>query len=160
MRTLIVFIACMLSCCYAANNASAGDISAMQVFATGFTYWGGQVGWNNFTDPCGLPWGGISCSGASPNRVVVINLQNKGFIGTVNPVIGNLTALNTFEITPSWNISGTIPSTLYTLSSLTTLALGSNSLTGTIPTEIPTAFPNMNFMNFANTYFTGTVPTT
>ncbi|XP_019413184.1 PREDICTED: probable LRR receptor-like serine/threonine-protein kinase At3g47570 [Lupinus angustifolius] len=112
--------------------------------------------WNDSIHHCN--WTGITCN-KSNQRVMNLNLNTQGLVGTITPYIGNLTFLTQLNL--SFNsfhgqlpqefghllylkrlsiysnyFSGNIPSNLSHCTQLIVLAAGVNNLTGTIPTWV------------------------
>ncbi|KAK6929996.1 Malectin-like domain [Dillenia turbinata] len=91
--------------------------------------------WNG--DPC-LPsqysWTGITCSTGSQIRVISLNLTDLGLSGTLSPSIANLTALSTILLGNN-SISGSIPD-LGSLKMLEILHLENNHISGEIPPSL------------------------
>ncbi|KAI3806930.1 hypothetical protein L1987_22848 [Smallanthus sonchifolius] len=118
--------------------------------------------WNETTEVCSF--NGIHCS--KGNRVRKIEFIGTGLVGLFSPVISNLTALRTINLTENWlhgnipyeisslrhlesllldfnNLDGPIPESLSSLSNLTLLVLGSNRLHSEIP---PSIFSNCTLL--------------
>ncbi|MDE2902394.1 MAG: hypothetical protein OXP73_05130 [Chloroflexota bacterium] len=82
-------------------------------------------------------WLGVTIDGAPP-RVVAIELDARGLVGTLPSAIGNLGALHTLIITGGSEpgLSGPLPPELGQLARLKTLVLRRNELSGPIPVEL------------------------
>ncbi|KAK6930663.1 Leucine-rich repeat [Dillenia turbinata] len=74
-------------------------------------------------------WSFVSCLS---NNVTVVNFAKQQFNGTISPAFANLTSLKSLYLNDN-NITGPIPQSLTTLPQLTTLDVSNNNLTGTIP---------------------------
>ena len=113
------------------------DYDALVAFfnAMGGNSWTDRTGWfkasnDENCDPCS--WRGISCN--PDGRVTKIELPNN-------------------------NLSGSLSTSIATLTNLTTLDLGQNELTGTIPTEI-LELPNLTSLILSENNFAGNLPVT
>ncbi|KAK6132021.1 hypothetical protein DH2020_034247 [Rehmannia glutinosa] len=106
--------------------------------------------WNQTTHFCS--WEGIRCGHRHPNRVVAINLQSHGLVGSLSPHIGQLSLR-------SCGLSGEIPESLIQLDRLIYIQLGENNLIGTIP---PGLFNISTIVRFgvANNELEGSIPST
>ena len=85
----------------------------------------------------GLPiddWEGVTV-GPGTNRVVKLDLRNKGLTGSVPPELGGLTQLRVLNLAHN-RLTGAVPGELGGLSSLKELRLGANLLDGGIPEEL------------------------
>ncbi|KAL9162411.1 hypothetical protein ABFS82_07G088600 [Erythranthe guttata] len=100
--------------------------------------------WNRTTNFC--TWNGVTCGRRHPNRVIAINLNSQGLMGSLSPHIGNLSFLR--KINLANNIfNSRIPQEIGLLrrleyiefsnnSNLVYLNLINNNLSGPIPPEI------------------------
>ncbi|KAH9658686.1 protein kinase domain-containing protein [Citrus sinensis] len=132
-------------------------------------------------------WIGISC-GAGRHRVTALNLSTMGLQGTIPPHLGNLSflvylnishnkfhghlpnelgqlrRLRFFSVTnntlsgsfPPW--IGSIPWSLYNISSLERIDLSSNSLSGTLPNDICIRLPKLETLYLGANQFFGHIP--
>ncbi|XP_024972087.1 putative leucine-rich repeat receptor-like serine/threonine-protein kinase At2g24130 [Cynara cardunculus var. scolymus] len=133
--------------------------------------------WNETTEVC--RFNGIVCKNG--NRVGRIALVGAGLVGPFSPVIGNLTALRTINLSDNSlygnipfgisslrhlrnlyldnnSLQGPIPGSLSSLSNLTLLALGNNGLHGEIP---PSLFSNCSLLSnldLSFNLFSGKIP--
>ncbi|GAV74792.1 LRR_1 domain-containing protein/LRRNT_2 domain-containing protein/Malectin_like domain-containing protein [Cephalotus follicularis] len=112
--------------------------------------------WNG--DPCfprEYSWTGVNCSEGPRIRVVTLNLTSMGLSGSLSASISNLTALTSIELGNN-TLSGSIPD-LSSLRMLEILHLEDNQLSG----EIPPSLGNMASLNelfLQNNNLTGQVP--
>ncbi|MBZ0281672.1 MAG: S8 family serine peptidase [Anaerolineae bacterium] len=81
-------------------------------------------------NPC--TWFGVICNGGHVTR---LELPNNNLVGTLPPVLGNLTALEELDLSSN-GLAGSIPTTFANLNSLLRLQLYNNQLNGTIPPEL------------------------
>lgn len=100
-------------------------------------------------------WTGVTCSSGT---VTAITLFNLGLTGTISTSLGTLTTLTSLRLGTNC-IAGTIPTEIGLLSSLSYLGLGINQFTSTIPTLLGrlTKLDSL-FFNFNS--LTGSVPST
>ncbi|CAL0307915.1 unnamed protein product [Lupinus luteus] len=109
------------------GDTDPNDVAALKVMFQSMNS-PSQLNWpQNGNDPCGQSWKGITCSGS---RVTEIKL-------------------------PGLELSGNLGYQLQSLTSVTTLDLSNNKLSGAIPYQLP---PNMKRLNLANNNFNGPVP--
>ncbi|KAF6165780.1 hypothetical protein GIB67_012677 [Kingdonia uniflora] len=109
------------------------DVMAMQLIARSFN--NPPSDWRG--DPC-LPrenaWTGIVCSQGKVARVYSLNLTRFGLSGSLSQNIGNLTALTSLWLGGN-QLSGSIPD-MSQLKELTSLHLENNQLDGSIPQSL------------------------
>ncbi|XP_078160318.1 leucine-rich repeat protein kinase family protein isoform X2 [Carex rostrata] len=134
--------------------------------------------WGQSDDPCGKPWEGISCTNS---RVTVIKLSTMGIKGSLSGDIGQLSELQSLDLsynkdlggplTPNigdlknlttlilvgCSFSGTVPDTIGRLSKLSYLALNSNQFSGKIPPSLG-KLSNLYWLDLADNKLTGTIP--
>ncbi|GER25096.1 leucine-rich repeat family protein [Striga asiatica] len=109
-------------------------------------------------DPClpsRYPWTGVTCSGGSRIRVISLNLTSMGLLGSISPSIARLTALSSILLGNN-SLTGSIPD-LSTLRGLQNLHLENNQLGGTIPPSLG-SLTNLNELFLQNNNLTGQVP--
>ncbi|XP_015697759.1 LRR receptor-like serine/threonine-protein kinase EFR [Oryza brachyantha] len=88
------------------------------------------LSWNDSIQFCS--WEGVFCRAKTPNRVISLNLTDRGLVGKISPSLGNLTFLKHL-ILPENAFTGQIPASLGHLHHLQTLSLANNTLQGMIP---------------------------
>lgn len=98
-------------------------------------------------------WYGITVEG---NRVTRIGLTYNNVNGPLPETIGNLTALQYFEMNIN-PMSGTLPSTIGKLTNLVSLYMYSCHLTGEIPASIGN-LKKLNILVLHNNNFSGSIP--
>eukprot|EP00656_Telonema_subtile_P024865 TRINITY_DN2701_c0_g1_i1.p2 TRINITY_DN2701_c0_g1~~TRINITY_DN2701_c0_g1_i1.p2 ORF type:complete len:124 (+),score=18.32 TRINITY_DN2701_c0_g1_i1:142-513(+) len=98
----------------AANADEASENTALRAFytATNGASWATRTDWNTGT-PCANSWFGITCTTSAGGVTSVIKVE----------LSGNL-------------LTGSIPSELSSLTSLTLLVVNTNSLSGSIPAQL------------------------
>ncbi|KAL3828810.1 hypothetical protein ACJIZ3_017612 [Penstemon smallii] len=112
--------------------------------------------WNG--DPClprGYTWTGVTCSYGSRIRVLSLNLTSMGLYGSLSPRIHRMTALTSILLGNN-SLSGTIPD-LSSLKGLEILHLEDNWLEGIIPPSLGN-LSNLNEVFLQNNNLTGYVP--
>ena len=113
-------------------------------------------GWNNHTNWLTGPvstWYGITID---TNRVTGIYLVSNNLTGTIPNSIGNLSKLNTLDLSNN-QLNGLIPTTLFYLSNLNYLYLFKNQLSGSIPDNIGNLSQLRVIYIFSNK-LTGSIP--
>lgn len=106
----------------------------------------------NAVDPCS--WAMVSCS--SEARVVSLGIPSQGLYGTLSPLIGNLTNLQTVLLQNN-NISGHIPAEIGKLSKLQTLDLSDNNFRGRIPPSL-SHLKSLHYLRLNNNSLSGDIP--
>ena len=100
-------------------------------------------------------WGTVTCN--NDLLVTDINLNNRGLTGTLPTTIGRLISMTYWGLV-GCNLHGSIPTSIGQMSSLDTLFLDSNKLSGTIPTSIA-GLTSMKNLGLGYNKLTGTLPT-
>ncbi|XP_043719822.1 receptor-like kinase TMK4 [Telopea speciosissima] len=80
-------------------------------------------------DPC-QGWTFITCD--AQKNVTIVNFAKQHFTGTISPYFANLTSLKSLLLNDN-NLSGPIPATLTSLIQLQTLDVSNNNLSGLVP---------------------------
>ncbi|KAL7584518.1 hypothetical protein Lser_V15G45835 [Lactuca serriola] len=116
--------------------------------------------WDFTSDPCSPPrvthfLCGVTCSG---NRVTQLTLDPAGYVGTLSPLVSQLTQLITIDLTDN-KFSGQIPSSLFFLPNLQTLNLGSNSFSGVIPPSVSN-LKKIQTLDISRNSLSGSLPNT
>lgn len=101
------------------------------------------------------PWTGLLCSGGA-SSIVQIDLSSFGLSGSIPNSIGTMSTLK-YLLLQTNNLVGTIPPSMGNLTSLLTLRLETNSLEGTVPNSL-TKLGRLNVLNVNDNYLTGTLP--
>ncbi|XP_008789301.2 receptor protein kinase TMK1-like [Phoenix dactylifera] len=131
----------------AAAQLAAGDAAAMRTLAKSLDP-ASKLGWLDSSDPCDH-WVGVRCSG---DRVVAIQVGNRGLSGVLPPDIRNLTALTRLELMSN-RLSGPIPS-LTGLATLETLFLANNNFSS-IPGDFFSGLYSLTNVYLDNNPFAG-----
>mmetsp|Transcript_35521 Transcript_35521/g.68087 ORF Transcript_35521/g.68087 Transcript_35521/m.68087 type:complete len:288 (-) Transcript_35521:766-1629(-) len=93
---------------------------------------------------------------AAPTTCTRFNFNRRGLTGTIPSELGALSSLT--DLSLGYNhLSGTLPSELAALLSLTDLSLDHNQIMGTIPSELAT-LTNLLYLDLNNNRLTGTMP--
>jgi Leucine-rich repeat (LRR) protein len=162
----------------ASGGALGSDDKALLAFKEGLAdrSSGKLASWNGSKGFC--RWEGVACS---RGRVVSLSLPFYGLAGTLSPVIGNLTFLQTLNLSSNWfqgevpasigrlarlqtldlsynEFYGTLPVNLSFCTSLLFLRLGSNRLHGRIPVELGDRLTGLEMLSWRNNSLTGTIP--
>ncbi|KAL0354864.1 UNVERIFIED_CONTAM: putative LRR receptor-like serine/threonine-protein kinase [Sesamum radiatum] len=123
-------------------------------------------GYNETVNYCS--WKGISCSSRHRTRVVSIDLDSQGLVGSLSPHLDNklmgdvpfefssLLKLEALALAKN-NLSGTIPSFIGNFTFLRLLSLRDCSLHGEIPESL-VHLRNLRFFNLAENRLTGRIP--
>ncbi|KAL8053363.1 hypothetical protein ABFX02_05G066300 [Erythranthe guttata] len=111
--------------------------------------------WNRTTnDYC--RWNGIVCSRMHPDRVVAINLDSLGLVGSLSPHIGNLSFLRQINFQNN-SLHGQIPQEIGLLSRIQIADLNNNSFSGPIPRNLSNC-KNLLSINLIDNNLSGTIP--
>ncbi|XP_066332041.1 LRR receptor-like serine/threonine-protein kinase EFR [Miscanthus floridulus] len=109
--------------------------------------------WNSSIPHC--QWEGVNCSRKHLWRVTVLSLVGLGLAGPISPSIGNLTFLETLNLSLN-SLSGELPP-LNRFHKLQQLVLAKNSLQGIIPDTL-TNCSNLNFLDLSENSLIGEIP--
>lgn len=107
---------------------------------------------SNSVDPCS--WRMVTCT--SDGYVSVLAIPSQNLSGTLSPMIGNLTNLQTVLL-QSNAISGPIPETIGNLEKLQTLDLSNNTFGGEIPSSLGN-LKSLKYLWLNNNSLTGPCP--
>ncbi|KAL7106336.1 hypothetical protein ACP275_07G106100 [Erythranthe tilingii] len=111
--------------------------------------------WNRTTNFC--TWNGIVCGRKHANRVVAINLNSQGLMGSLSPHIGNLSFLRKINLQNN-SFSGRIPEEFGLLKRLEFIEFSNNSFTGRIMPENITQWKNLVYINLIDNNLSGPIP--
>ncbi|PRP73089.1 putative LRR receptor-like serine/threonine-protein kinase [Planoprotostelium fungivorum] len=122
---------CFLLLLFLYQGCEAQDTSPVQIMQSIWSSLGGSPTLWKGTDICNnIDYKGVTCDNAS--RPNVIDLSQIQLNGTIPPLIGNLTSLNSLHLGAN-QIHGRIPDEICALNNLLYLNLGTNQLEGPIP---------------------------
>ncbi|XP_012850959.1 PREDICTED: putative receptor-like protein kinase At3g47110 [Erythranthe guttata] len=111
--------------------------------------------WNRSTNFC--TWNGVTCGRRHPNRVIAINLDSQGLMGSLSPHIGNLSFLR--KINLGNNIfNSRIPQEFGILRRLEYIEFSNNSFMGRIVPENISQWRNLVYLNLINNNLSGPIP--
>ncbi|MCB0277953.1 MAG: hypothetical protein KDD94_00520, partial [Calditrichaeota bacterium] len=113
----------------------------------------------NWTNPWDFSKGLDSLDGVSlsNNRVVSLNLNNRGLNGAIPAELVSLSALTELILTGNPSLNGLIPAGIGFLSQLIRLDLHANQLSGQIPVEIG-SLSLLTELDLSTNNLTGTIP--
>lgn len=109
--------------------------------------------WNNSLHFC--QWKGITCS-SRRQRVTKLHLGSLKLVGSLSPLIGNLTFLKSINLENN-SFHGAIPQEIGRLFRLQNLSLQENSFQGEIPTNI-THCSDIRILDFTENNLGGKIP--
>ncbi|XP_017700875.2 probable leucine-rich repeat receptor-like protein kinase At5g49770 [Phoenix dactylifera] len=110
--------------------------------------------WGQSDDPCGMPWNGVICS---KSRVTILRLSTMGIKGTLSGDIGQLTKLQSLDLSYNSDLGGPLTPNIGNLKELTTLILVGCNFSGTIPSELGN-LAELSFLDLNSNQFTGNIP--
>ena len=121
---------------------------------SGWTCYGGAPTVGNVCSGSTSNWAGVTCSSSN---VVQISKWKSSLSGSLSSSIGTLTSLTSIYL-PFNSIGGTLPTTIGLLSSLSLFDFGYNKLSGTIPTVIG-LMTSLTALYIQQNKLTGSIPT-
>ncbi|XP_020547989.1 putative receptor-like protein kinase At3g47110 [Sesamum indicum] len=146
--------------CFASNPATCSinevDLRALLLFKENIVDSRGVLDswrYNGTANYC--TWKGISCS-SMHRRVVSIDLDSQGLVGSLSPHLGNLSFLRRINLQNN-SFHGPIPQELGRLRRLEYLELSNNTFDGQIPRNLSQC-RNLNFLNLIDNKLMGNVP--
>ncbi|XP_008782739.2 probable leucine-rich repeat receptor-like protein kinase At5g49770 [Phoenix dactylifera] len=110
--------------------------------------------WGQSDDPCGTPWEGVNCINS---RVTVLKLSTMGLKGTLSGDIGQLSELQTLDLSYNNELGGPLASNIGNLKKITTLILVGCSFSGQIPEELGN-LEKLSYLAINSNKFTGRIP--
>ncbi|XP_058188480.1 leucine-rich repeat receptor protein kinase HPCA1-like isoform X2 [Rhododendron vialii] len=159
----------------ATAQANALDLAALENLKDAWTNI--PPNWNGH-DPCGSSWDGIQCNNSRITSIILPSMgligqltgdiaqlselqmldlsHNTGLTGTLTSSIGSLTKLTSLFLV-GCDFSGPIPDTIGSLQELRALDLNSNSFSGSIPPSIGN-LSNLYVLDLTNNSLSGTIP--
>ena len=129
------------------------DIVASTNVANIFSVWSCDVSGVPTSNVCN--WEGVSCS-TTDGVVVVLSLFADHITGSLPDSIGSLSSLNNL-ILSSNSFSGSLPDSIGSLSSLISLALDVNRFTGSLPDSIG-SLSSLYYLQLGVNSFSGSLP--
>ncbi|KAI3455249.1 hypothetical protein Pfo_011912 [Paulownia fortunei] len=101
-------------------------------------------------------WKGISCGSKHRSRVVSINLDSEGLVGSLSPHLGNLSFLRRISLRNN-SFHGPIPPKFGRLRRLVYIEFSNNSFDGGIPRNLSQC-QNLYYLNLIDNELTGIIP--
>ncbi|KAL0354865.1 UNVERIFIED_CONTAM: putative LRR receptor-like serine/threonine-protein kinase [Sesamum radiatum] len=101
-------------------------------------------------------WKGISCSRRHKTRVVSIDLDSQGLVGSLSPHLGNLSFLRSINLQNN-SLHGSIPQEFGRLRRLEYVEFSNNSFDGEIPRNLSQC-QYLYYLNLIDNKLTGNVP--
>jgi Leucine-rich repeat (LRR) protein len=123
--------------------------------------------WNfssgSMNSPCEDAWIGITCnpctSASSAYNILKLELTSCCLSGSISSSIDLLSALQTLELRTNFDLVGYIPSSISSMTQLTTISLSANNLHGNIPNFL-FQMKQLQTLNLESNLFTGRIPAT
>ncbi|KAL4632597.1 hypothetical protein ACB092_04G063000 [Castanea dentata] len=153
VQTLAVFGISIGTSTYFGGNET--DHQALLAFKTQITRDPENVfsSWNDSLHFC--EWEGVTC-GRKHRRVIVLDLQAKGLVGSLSPYIGNLSFIREIVLANN-TIGGKIPDEVGNLFRLQALRLSNNSFEGEIPANLSHC-SNLYHLDVGRNNLSGSIP--
>ncbi|XP_010464165.1 PREDICTED: probable LRR receptor-like serine/threonine-protein kinase At1g67720 [Camelina sativa] len=130
------------------------DVTALNAIKKSFK--NAPADWNG--DPCfpkNYTWSGVTCSEGPRIRIVTLNLTNMGISGSLAPAVTKLTALSSIWLGKN-SLSGSLPD-FSSLKLLESLHLEDNRFSGNIPPSLG-GVPHLRELFLQNNNLTGQIP--
>ena len=153
LQTLVVFGISIGTSTYFGGNMT--DHQALVAFKTQITRDPENVfsSWNDSLHFC--EWEGVTC-GRKHRRVIVLDLQARGLVGSLSPYIGNLSFIREIVLANN-TIGGKIPDEVGNLFRLQALRLSNNSFEGEIPANLSHC-SNLYHLDVGRNNLSGSIP--
>jgi hypothetical protein len=106
-------------------------------------------------------WYGVECTGGDydfDNNVKGLYLSNNQLVGSIPSSISSLTSLTSLHLAQN-QLTGSIPPEIWHMTNLTVLNLGTNQLSGSIPSTIDN-LANLKSLALDNNQLSGSIPST
>eukprot|EP00253_Pinus_taeda_P011764 PITA_11764 len=148
---IYVFLLCILSGVTGLTNAN--DFTSLNALKL---VWGNTVPrtWRG-SDPCQSQWDGITCT--KSGQINSLKLPAKGLKGYLPADVGNLTELQTLDLSYNPQLTETLPRTLGNLTNLKNLVLIGCNFSGSIPDELG-YLVNLEFLALNSNNLSGSIP--
>ncbi|KAK9229849.1 hypothetical protein WN944_022815 [Citrus x changshan-huyou] len=112
--------------------------------------------WNTSSSVCN--WTGITCD-VRTHRVTALNIYGLNLTGTIPSELGNLSSLQTLDLSFNW-FSGSIPASIFNMSSLLSIRFTNNTLFGELPPNFCNHLSNLESLFLKSNMFHGKIPST
>ncbi|KAK1271094.1 putative leucine-rich repeat receptor-like protein kinase [Acorus gramineus] len=109
--------------------------------------------WGKSDDPCGT-WEGVQCTNS---KVTALKLSTMGLKGTLSGDLGQLTTLQSLDLSYNTDLGGSLTRNIGNLKQLTTLALNSNKFSGPIPASLG-SLSKLYWLDLGDNQLSGTLP--
>ncbi|CAN1326622.1 Protein STRUBBELIG-RECEPTOR FAMILY 8 [Linum perenne] len=136
------------------STTDSTDVQALQVVYTSLNSPSQLTNWkSNGGDPCAESWKGVTCQGSS---VVSLQISGLGLSGSMGYLLSDLTSLKTINLARN-NLSGNLPYSLSTMASLGYLNVSGNSLSQAVG-DVFTNLSHLNTLDLSFNNFSGDLP--
>ncbi|GAY33644.1 hypothetical protein CUMW_275900 [Citrus unshiu] len=112
--------------------------------------------WNTSSPVCN--WTGVTCD-VRTHRVTALNISGLNLTGTIPSELGNLSSLQTLDLSFNW-FSGSIPASIFNMSSLLSIRFTNNTLFGELPPNFCNHLSNLEYLFLKSNMFHGKIPST
>jgi Leucine rich repeat len=116
--------------------------------------WTDRTGWFTNLNPCN-GWAGVACVGSN---ISLIRLKENNLVGTLPVEMANLTGLQNLDISENPGLSGAIPIGLFGITTLRTVILAHNALSGPIP-AFTVPLPGLTRLSLDSNFLGEDIPT-
>ncbi|CAN1222661.1 Protein STRUBBELIG-RECEPTOR FAMILY 8 [Linum grandiflorum] len=136
------------------STTDSTDVQALQVVYTSLNSPSQLTNWkSNGGDPCAESWKGVTCQGSS---VVSLQISGLGLTGSMGYLLSDLTSLKTINLARN-NLSGNLPYSLSAMASLSYLNVSGNSLSQAVG-DVFTNHSLLNTLDLSFNNFSGDLP--
>uniref|UniRef100_M8D3Z8 non-specific serine/threonine protein kinase n=1 Tax=Aegilops tauschii TaxID=37682 RepID=M8D3Z8_AEGTA len=155
LRGVLLALALLLSVCVRASHGLTDSQDTSVLRALMDQWQNSPPTWGQSDDPCGVsPWDGVTCSN---DRVISIKVSTMGIKGLLAADIGQLTELQSLDLSFNKDLGGVLTPTIGNLKQLATLILAGCSFHGNIPDELG-SLPKLSYMALNSNQFSGKIP--
>uniref|UniRef100_A0A0E0KD95 non-specific serine/threonine protein kinase n=1 Tax=Oryza punctata TaxID=4537 RepID=A0A0E0KD95_ORYPU len=149
MRRVVLGVVLLLSVCVRPSHALTDSQDTSVLRALMDQWQNAPPTWGQSDDPCGdSPWDGVVCSN---NRVISIKISTMGIKGVLAADIGQLTELQSLDMSFNKDLGGVLTPNIGNLKQLTTF------FHGNIPDELG-SLPKLSYMALNSNQFSGKIP--